>query len=63
MTTKNIYYEIRWGNGEITGDCAVCHCYEYHDTLAAFDALCLKYLRVELYDGNGIVLRSYDNRR
>jgi hypothetical protein len=63
MNTKNIYYEIRWGNGEITSDCGVCHCYCYHDALAAFDALCLKYSRVELYDRNGAVLQMYDSRR
>lgn len=38
-----------------------CQCTDYYDALAVFDALCAKFLVVELYDAEGKQIRAYNN--
>lgn len=38
-----------------------CQCTDYYDALAVFDALCLRFLVVELYDADGNKVHAYNN--
>ena len=38
-----------------------CQCTDYYDALAVFDALCRRFLVVELYDAEGKQVRAYNN--
>lgn len=38
-----------------------CQCTDYYDALAVFDALCRRFLVVELYDAAGKRVREYNN--
>ena len=38
-----------------------CQATDYYDALAVFDAMCRRFLVVELYDADGIKLRAYNN--
>ena len=38
-----------------------CQCTDVHDALAVWDALCCRFLVVELYDAEGKQVRAYNN--
>lgn len=38
-----------------------CQCTDYYDALMVFNALCRRFLVVELYDAEGKQVRAYNN--
>lgn len=38
-----------------------CQCTDYYDALLVFNALCRRFLVVELYDADGKQVRAYSN--
>ena len=56
-------FSIFFSNTKIVDATATrqCQCADYYDALAVFDALCTKFLVVELYDAEGKRVREYNN--
>ena len=63
IATMAPMYSIFFSNAAITDTTTACQCQssDYFDALAVFDALCNKFLVVELYGADGQKLLAYDN--
>lgn len=42
-------------------DAGECQCVDFYDALVVYNALCRRFLAVELYDADGNKLRAYNN--
>ena len=56
-------FSLFFSNAKIVDATAVrqCQCADVQDALAVFDALCRRFLVVELYDAEGKQVRTYSN--